>query len=679
MRFFHSGPNAISREWVRTRYDYPHCQRIEERWVAYFVWKSVGISHTVPDFKTLLTQGVTGIMADIDRQLTGENLTRDQILCLESMKLTLEGLCAYAHNLSRAAEHQARSATDPTRRKELIRISHICAKIAAQPPETLHDAVMLLNITWVALNLENANTGFSFGRLDQLLQPYFVSDMEKLSPGEAREKYIKLAVELVGSLFLRFSDHLPLSPDIGNYLFGGASSTQALTIGGVTPDDKDAVNDMTYIMLKCTEMLGLRDVNVNARFHTDVNTTGYLNRLCEVNIITAGTPSMHNDKAVFKALNQHGYPDTDMRDWSATGCVEPSISGKHMGHTGSILFNLVAPLEMALNNGTHPLMNWDPGPKTGRIEHNDFTTFEDFFDAYAAQTEFLIRQAVEFNNMLAKAHADYRPTPLLSTMMAGSVEKATDVTRGGAKYNTSGTSNIGLADVTDSLITIKQLVFDEKSVSFIRLKAAADSNFENDPALHAMITKQVPKFGSGNPEAVDMANRVARMVHDIHHNLTNFRGGRYTTGFWSMSQHVAYGSLSSALPSGRLKEKAFTPGLTPHPSASANFLDNIRDVAQLDPECMDNNIAFNVKLNLSPEDSREKSVDIMASYVKTYFDMGGMQLQFNVVTSQTLKDAMANPENYKHLMVRISGYNAYFTMLNKDIQMELIERAEYGT
>ena len=666
------------REWVRTRHGYPLCQKIEERWVAYFVWKSVGISHTVPDFRTLLTKGVAGITADIDRRRADPNLTKDRENALTSMALCLEGLSAYAKNLAKTADFQARSETDSRRQRELITISNSCEKIASHPPETLHQAVILLNIAWVALNLENANTGFSFGRLDQLLQPFLAADMEKLTTPEARAAYIIHAVELVGSLFLRFSDHLPLSPDIGNYLFGGASSTQALTIGGMTPDGRDAVNDMTYIMLKCTEMLGLRDVNVNARFHPAVNSDRYLKRLCEVNIITAGTPSLHNDQAVFNALNQHNYPVADMRDWSATGCVEPSISGKHMGHTGSILFNLVAPLEMALNNGTHPLMNWDPGPATGIVENGDFDKFDDFFDAYAVQTEFLIRQAARLNDMLAHAHAAYRPTPLLSGMMDGAIENACDVTKGGARYNTSGTSNIGLADVTDSLMTIKTLVFDHPSVSFARLKAAIDADFGNDPALHTLIMKKVPKFGSNDPAAVAMANRVAGMVHSVHAGLTNFRGGKYTTGFWSMSQHVAYGSLSGALPSGRRRGKAFTPGLTPHPSASTNFLDNIRDVAQLDPEYMDNNIAFNVKLNLSPEDSREKSADIMASYVKTYFDMGGMQLQFNVVTSETLKDAMAHPENYKHLMVRISGYNAYFTMLNKEIQTELIERAEYG-
>ncbi len=145
-----------------------------------------------------------------------------------------------------------------------------------------------------------------------------------------------------------------------------------------------------------------------------------------------------------------------------------------------------------------------------------------------------------------------------------------------------------------------------------------------------------------------------------------------------MAQHVAYGSLSGALPSGRLAYKPFTPGATPHPSASNSFLDNMRDVARLNPHNMDNNIAFNVKLVPSAKDPREKTVETMYSYVKSYFEQGGMQIQFNMVNSEVLKDAMANPEKYKNLLVRISGYNAYFVHLNKEMQLELIERTEYG-
>jgi len=666
------------REWVRRDHQNPLCLAIDTRWAFYFVWKSVGISHTVPDFKRFLERGTGGLVDDIERQLATEaGLDDTRANTLRAMRISLEGVNAYAANLEREAGRLAREASDPVRKAELARLAEICARVPVAPATTLHEAVNALWILWVALHAESTNTGLSLGRLDQLLQPYFAADMEKLGTREERDAYVRHAIELVGDFYMRGTDHLPLVPDLGNYLFGGSSSDQAITLGGVTPDGSDAVNDMTYVCLKVTEMLCLRDPNVNARFHPS-NSDTYLKRLCEVNFITAATPSMHNDEAVFSALTQHGYPIEDVRDWSATGCVEPTLTGKHMGHTGSILMNLVAALEMALNDGRHPGMRWDLGPKTGRVEHGDFATFDEFFEAYATQQRFLIDQAVELNNMLGKTHARYRPTPLLSTVTDGCIRKGRDVTAGGATYNTSGSSNIGLADVVDSLAAIKTLVFDEQRITFADLKRALDSDFADAPELHAMVQKKAPHFGSGDPRAIDMAHRVMRLVHDTYNGHSNYRGGMYTAGFWSMSQHVAYGTLSGALPSGRHANKAFTPGLTPHAGASKSFLDNIRDVASLDPRTMDNNIAFNVKLTPSASDTREEVVNHMRAYVKTYFEQGGMQMQFNVVTADVLKDAMANPENYKNLLVRISGYNAYFVTLNRDMQIELIERAEYG-
>ena len=320
---------------------------------------------------------------------------------------------------------------------------------------------------------------------------------------------------------------------------------------------------------------------------------------------------------------------------------------------------------------------WHLGPETGRIEDGDFKTFDEFYEAFAAQTKFIIDNTTKYNNMAAEAYAFLRPTPLLSVAIQGAIENAKDVTRGDAIYNTSGTFNIGLTDVVDSMMVIKKLVFEEKRISLQELKKAVDTNFENAPALHAMVQNKVPRFGSGSAEAVEMANKVASLIHSCYKSHKNFRGGDYTVGFWSVAQHVAYGSLSGALPSGRLAWQPFTPGLTPHPSASKSFLDNIRDVAKLNPRYMDNNIAFNVRLVPSAEDSREKTVGTMFSYVKTYFEQGGMRIQFNMINSAVLKDAMANPENYKNL-VRISGYNAYFVNLNREMQLEIIERAEFG-
>ena len=667
------------KEWIRNRYDYPLSMQIDERWVFYFVWKSVGISHTIPDFSVVLQKGTNGIIDDIRKRINADkHLKPEENNFLEAMILCLDGVNSYAENLSKEALTKAGLEKDPEKKIELEKVADICRRIPLNPSKNLDEAVNAVWIIWVALHMENTNTGLSMGRLDQWLQPYFDKDMKKLTSDNERKDYIKHAIEIIGCLFMRGTDHLPLVPDIGNYLFGGSSSDQAITLGGVTPEGEDGVCDMTYIFLKVTEILCLRDPNVNARFNPLKNSDTYLKRLCEVNYITAATPSMHNDLAVFDSLDGKGYSIEDIRNWSATGCVEPTLSGTHMAHTGSILMNLVAALEMALNNGKHPAMNWELGPKTGSIENDNFHSFEEFFEAYKIQQKFLIKNAVELNNMYAEAHAENRPTPLLSSLIKGSIDNAKDVTRGGAKYNTSGSSNIGLADITDSLMVIKKLVFDEKRITFKKLKKAIDSNFESDPEIHALVQSKVSKFGSGNSEALAMAQSVAEFVHSVYASHKNFRGGPYTCGFWSMSQHVAYGNLSGALPSGRLAGKAFTPGLTPHPSASKNFLDNIRDVAKLNSKSIDNNIAFNVKLVPDPEESREEIVNVMHSYVKTYFDMGGMQIQFNVVTADVLKDAMANPENYKNLLVRISGYNAYFVTLNKEMQIELIERAEYG-
>jgi pyruvate-formate lyase len=332
---------------------------------------------------------------------------------------------------------------------------------------------------------------------------------------------------------------------------------------------------------------------------------------------------------------------------------------------------------MALNNGRHPLTKWEIGPKTGNIEQGDFITFDQFWGAFEKQCKFLLELSVVGNNQLGEIYQKHQPAPLLSVLIDDCIEKGRGLTRGGGHYNSTGVSVIGLADVVDSLMVIKKLVFEEKVATFKDLKEAIDNNFNNNPKLHAIVKTRVPRFGSGNNEAIEMANKVTGMVHGYYINQRNYRGGIYTTGWWSMANHAVYGRVTGALPTGRLAGEPFTPGLTPHPSASVNLLDNLRDVAQLDPRNLDNNIAFNVKIVPGASDTHEKIVDTMTHYAKTYFEMGGMQTQFNVVTTDILKDALANPEYYQNLIVRISGYVAYFTKLQRDLQLEVIRRAEY--
>jgi len=668
------------REYSRKMNDNPTCQRIEERWVLYFMWKAHAISHTIPDFPTVLSKGLASLSEEAKSKSENCHDMKKRNFYL-AVAHTMDGVINYANRLADEAEKIAGSLDS---KKDQKRITHLRAMskrvrwAPALPSRNLSEAINAIWIVWTALHLENMNAGLSIGRLDLWLQPFFMNDLQKADDQRAREELIYEAIELCGALFLKCQDHLPLVPDIGNRLFGGSSSDQVITLGGVDSTGRSAVCDMTYILLKVTEILAMRDPNVNARYHRVVNDKDYLRRLLEVNSITRATPSIHNDEVIIKSLENQGFKIEDARDWSATGCVEPTSCGRHMGHTNCMMLNLVAPLEIALNNGVHPMLGEKIGGAIGDFGNGGAPdTFDDFLEIYKERLGKIIDYSIEYNNQLGIAHQNLHPTPLLSGLIQGTSESGKDVTQGGAKYNSSGAALVALTDVVDSLMTIKKLIYDQKKLSWRELLDAIENNFDGDEKLLAVITNKVPKFGGVDQTATALAQDIINFISDTYNSKTNYRGGKYTAGFWSMSNHVAFGVLSGALPSGRKKGKAFTPGITPTAAASKSILDPIHAVGSLDPLKMPNNIAFNVKLFPSPGESNKRFVDNATDLVETYIKMGGMQIQFNIVTKETLIDAVKNPAAYRNLLVRISGYNAYFIELNKDMQQELIERAEF--
>ena len=663
------------REWTRREHGNPECLRLDERFVLYFQWKTVAVSHTVADIPALLGRGLEDIGAEAARhEATAEEPEKRDFY--EALQTALQGVLDYAGRLADEAERQASElpASD-NRHAELLEMARIARKVPAGPAESVQEALQSLWIYFLSLHQENTNAGLSIGRLDTWLEPYLTRDMAAIEDPEERTRRIDRTLELVCAFMLKLTDHLPLVPDIGNRLFGGSSSDQVITLGGVHEDGSNAVSDMSWILLKATEMLRLRDPNVNARHDPEVNSDAWLRRLVEVNLLTRATPSLHNDRTVIESLVHQGFALEDARDWTATGCVEPTSCGRHFGHTGCIMFNLVAPLEMALNDGVHPLLGERVGPRTG--DPRDFDNFEAFFHAYEQQLRRLIDHAVEANNLLGRAHQRLRPSPLLSAVFQGPMESGRDVIDGGAKYNSTGTAMVALSDVVDSLVAIRTLVFESGHVRFDQLLDALATDFEGHEALHAELLNKVPKFGQDHPLPGEMASRVQALVYDAWQAHENYRGGRYVPGYWSMSNHVAFGILSGALPSGRRRGKPFTPGLTPSHLAAAPLTEQIQTVAGLDPRHMPNNIAFNVRVVPGTGDAHADVVDRMAAYVATYFELGGMQMQFNVVDTATLKAAMERPEDYGDLLVRISGYNAYFVDLNRDMQMELLDRMEH--
>ena len=668
------------REYCRAKFNNPVSLYLEERWVFYFMMKNNAISHTVPGFPMVINEGLESVKnkaAEMEKKT--DSIEKKDFY--KAIQIVIDGALTYSNHLSEEAKRIADSLdpNDPEqsiRIKELKEISRICAKVPAKPAETLHEAIQSIWTSFVCLHCENANSALSIGRLDQMLQPFFLSDIKKAKNNEEREKIIKKSIELVGSLFLRINDHDPLVPSIGNKLFGGSSSDDTVTVGGVDRDGNNAVCDMSFIILKTNEMLCFQDPNMNARYYPGINSKEYLRRLCEVNINMVASPSIHNDKVMIEALVNEGFSIEDARDWAATGCVEPTIVGKHYGHTNCMLLNLVAPLEMALNNGLHPLIGEKVGPETGDVR-TAFPTFQDFYNAYKTQLKYLAEKSIEINNYLGRAHQYIHPTPLLSSFYDGPLEKGKDLIQGGAIYNTSGVALVSLTDVVDSLLVIKDLIYDKKELDFSTLINALEDNFENGSAELLKKIERVPKFGSDEPGTIDIADDLLNYCYDVYESTDNYRGGKYLVGYWSISYHVGYGMLTGALPSGRKKGKALTPGLTPAPGRSDLLLQNIHTIGSLNYLKMPNNASYCVKLVPHAGDSHEKTLDLFTSYVQSFFDFNGMQWQFNVISSDTLRDAMENPDDYRWLIVRISGYNAYFTQINRNMQLELIERTEF--
>jgi pyruvate-formate lyase len=488
----------------------PKCQEIFER-VAFFLSdKATCVSHTVPDFERLLKFGLNGLIERMRKDIGDGQGTQEQMEFLGGVIKVFEGANTYAAHLAKAAGVAGNT-----------ELAEICRKVPANPAETLPEALSSIWICYHLLLQENTNFGFSIAKLDQLLNPYYLADWEKLDdPGE-KAAYTKRAVELVCHFFLHCCDHVPLSTEGAEKLFAGSGSNQALTVGGtsyINGETVDAVNDMTYIILKATELLAIRDPNVHARYHKEIHNldargnplpegvlSPYLKRICQVNIVTKATPAIHGDVPVIKSMAKYYAahdgisPEealADAHDYASIGCIEQNSAGKHYGNTGSTLLVLPAVLELAIYGGKHrsdgvggddPILFNDPVQDQKKCTSKpllEMKSMDEFIDAFRFQMDEMARHTVQNNNYLGRAMEKVRPSPFLSGLFTGPANTPDgkgasfrDVAAGGAKYNSSGVAVIGLADVIDSFCVIDSLVFGGK-MTVEELFAAMDADFD---------------------------------------------------------------------------------------------------------------------------------------------------------------------------------------------------------
>ncbi len=651
--------------------------KLLERLVFFLASKPNCISHTIPEFSRAIHLGLREIINEAkEREVRASDPSQKEFYA--AIPEVLEGMITYSRNLAARAEELSDKEADPILKKELLGIAEINRRVPEFPARTLREGLTTVWICWTAIHLENPNVGLSLGRLDQVLYDLYQKDIEN------KTLTIEYAIELISCLWLKIGDHVPTMPDAGEQLFGGTGSNQAITIGGVDKEGEDAVNDLTYVMLRATELMKLRDPNLNARYYPGVNSREYLRRLSEVNISTGATPAIHNDKVVIKALTSKGETIEQARDYGIIGCVEPGSNGRFYGHSAAILLNLTSALELTLFNGRHRHTGMDLVISEETGDPDKFNSFDDFKNAFEGQTRWLVEQATTLNNILGKVHQDFYPTPLLSALFEGPMERGKDLIQGGAIINSSGSTIIGLADVADSLSAIQKVIFEEKAISFSEFLDALDKDFEGYEALQKRLMNpdKTPKYGNEDPVADANVTWILGLLDKVFGEKGNYRGGHYRVGYWTMTNHAGFGRLTKALPNGRKAHENFTSGITPVSGITPYLTKALNSVAKQPAQCLSSGVALNIKYTPELRD-KDRMVDNFAASVEGYFDDlggerdGGMEIQFNITTHDTFVDAVSHPEKYPELLVRVSGYTAYFKDLNPQMQKEIIDRTEY--
>ena len=621
----------------------------------YIINEAGGIGHFLPNYENMLKLGVRGYLEAMAGK-EGDLHNAARIAC--------EGLVDFARRVAQEAERLAVDEENAGCAAELKEMARICYKVPYSPAETFHEALQSLWLTHMAVNLEGINSAISFGRMDQYLYPYYHRDLNegRITSERARELLLCFSAKATEHVFL-------VSERISQY-HGGYLVVQAAIIGGMNREGKDAVNDLTYILLDVMEEAGLRDPNYQARIH-DGSPQNYLRRVAEVARKGNGVPALFGDGATIASLVSHGYPLEEARNYAVVGCVEPALPGKSFFSTDAALVNLPICLELALNCGKRLKRRRRVGVATP--DPTSFTGIDQVIEAFQAQVEYMVARMIGDLQVMEKGNSDYHPTPLSSMLVDGCLDSGRDVTAGGALYSSSGIQGVGVADVADSLAALDDVVFQRHKYTMAQLLEALRDNFASDPRIWDELLT-APKYGNDHPLPDNYANLVVRIFHSALARHRNTRGGPYVPGFYSVTCHVAFGQRVGALPSGRRAGEPFAASL-----GTANGQDRLgptallNSVAHVDSTLAPNGYALNLRFDPSTL-AGDQGVNVLVGLVKGFFDSGGMEMQLNVLDPEMLEDARRNPGKYPELVVRVSGYCAYFDDLPDAAKQEIIAR-----
>ena len=550
-------------------------------------------------------------------------------------------------------------------------VARVCDNISKRPAETFHEAAQALWFLFVILQMESNASSFSPGRMDVFMYPYYRHDIDK---GISTDQEI---LDIIESLWLKFNEIVYMRNSHSAKFFAGFPIGFNIALGGQDDKGEPYENEVSYLLLKAQEHIGLPQPNLSVRL-CEKTSDKLLKAAIKVVSLGSGMPQFFNDNAVIPAMiDDLDIEEADARNYAIVGCVELTTQGNNLGWSDAAMFNLNKALELALNNGKCLLTGQQLAPDRGNL--TTFDTYEELEETFRANIDYFMDKMILACEQVEQAHMDLLPTPFLSSVINDCMEKGEDVTRGGAKYNLSGIQMIQVANLADSLAAIKQLVYDEKKVTRERLLAALQNNYKEDEILRTMLLNKVPKYGNDVEWVDNLGVKWAKYFRERLNQFTNYRGGKYHTGMYTVSAHVPMGENVGASPDGRyaktpLADGGMSPvyGRDEHGPTAV-----LKSVARLDKSWTTNGGLLNMKF-LPEFFKTENGIDKFAKMLRTFVDLEIPHIQFNVVRKEDLLAAKENPEQYRNLTVRVAGYTAYFVELAGELQDEIIARTSYN-
>jgi len=620
----------------------------------------------------VVTKGLNGIKKEVDERIAKLNLADlkdfEKFQFLSAVNITLEAVPNFAKRYAELARSLAEKETDAQRKAELEKIAEMCEWVPANPARSFYEALQSVWFTYIALLIEAWAYGVGLGRPDQYLYPLYKKDIEegRITKEEARELIELLFIKLNGLLTPQGSEMVRS--------FAGFAIWANITLGGVTKDGRDAVNELSYLFLDAEENMKLMSEDLVIRIHKNTP-DAFIIRACEVLRSLRGKFKFVSDEMTTQQLLRDGKPIEYARDYIMTGCITPTIPGFSHDLPGGP-FNLPLMLELALNNGAARLSGEQIGPKTG--DPRKFKSYDEVWDAYKKQLETLLPVAVMLRNADRRLYAEFCPTPFQSAFYPGCIEKGVDITGGGTgPYMSHAIMAAGAPNIGDSLAAIKKFVFDDKKITMDRLIDALDKNFEGEEEILHMLNS-APKFGNDN----DYVDSIMCEIFDHFSNeMTKYEslpGVVASSAALTITSNVPLGLVVGALPDGRRAGEPISDGGV-SPAQGRNVSGptaTMRSVSKIDHAKLTGGSVLNMRFN--PDALKDEAkIKKFASLIRTFFETGGPFVQFNIVSTDTLRDAQKHPENHRDLLVRVSTYSAYFVELSPELQNDIIARLEF--